>query len=376
MGLKTHLSASLALYIATVAYLKKDDTRDTQRILFATASALAYLIWSIRNHGSFEAFPRILPLAIISLLGVSSYALTRKYWNTYDRIAGNVGPLYVMIITLYAIIPRYESFARHLDIILLVAFGLPLIYAAPYILGSKSSIISPSLYDEAYEASILAYRRKEPPTGVEYEYVQNTSTGTRCLIMSSPNKISVSFSGTDSKFDWFRTNFKGVPDPETGIHSGFLDAWESIRDKVLVILGDMLIRSGGGKKTTAVISGHSLGGALAVVSANDIREVLDSVPLTIVTFGAPPVATRQFFDTFAFSGDMYRVVTVHDPIPKLLVGGLEHPPNAHEVDVATPNTVASHELASYKRRGPLGQSRVLVLQSFVLAAVVAFFSIR
>lgn len=377
-SLKLYMSLALALYVGIVAVAKESDTpKARQRIYNATSVILAFLAFSAWMNGGMAEFPRIFPLAVAMALTFASYATLGKRVMSYDRIMTNAGPFIVMILSLYAIIPRFEDFSRHLDIILGVTFALPLIYATPYFVG-KSVDMPVALYDEAYEASRAAYRTTTPPGGAdEYEYVQNVETGARCGVFSSPNRIVIAFSGSDSKLDWLRTNLDGAVDKDTGVHTGFLTAWRSIKDRVLTVAGDMIIRNGGGKAVTLLVTGHSQGGALATVSAVDIKNTLDR-PMTVVTFAAPPVGDARFIKEFdAANFDAWRVFTVHDPIPKLVVGTLEHPGKSKKVVIASPGATAftAHDISFYERKDQ-GKLRALCIQAMVLLLILLFFNYK
>ena len=334
-------------------------------------------------HGGMTEYPRIFPLAIAMAVTFAAYTtFGRRVIASYDRVMANAGPFIVTVLFLYALIPSFEHLVRHIDIIATVAFGLPLVYATPYFAGSNTSektALPDTVYDEAYMASKAAYSKTKPagPDITEYEYVQNVDTGARSGIFSSPNRIVIAFSGSDSKTDWLKTNMDGRVDEETGIHEGFLKAWTSIKDKVLTLAGDMLIRNGGGKNVTVLVTGHSLGGALAEVSALDILATMDR-PLTVVTFGAPPIGTSKFTTTFDQQiSDAWRVFTVHDPVPKLIVGTLEHPLKARKVVLAPPTATAftAHDMIYYERQDK-GSMVTIGVQAALLACILIFFNIR
>ena len=381
--MKAYLSVALVCCITYIAHIRQEDTPSARRkVLYTTSTFMAFLAWSLWVHGGRSVFPRLLPLALTSATGVAAYAAIGSHIAPFDRLMTNAAPILMAVLTLYTLIPRVEDYSRHLDIILLVTFGLPLIYAAPFIFSREGAAASipAQLYTEAYMASAAAYRHSVPPDGVtEYEFVQNVDSGARCGIFSAPNRLIIAFSGSDSRLDWVRTNLDGTIDATTGIHEGFLSAWHSIRDRVLTLAGDMLIRNGGGKNVTILLTGHSLGGALATVSALDIQEGLDR-PLTVVTFGAPPVGNAAFINAFdsAFPPtDTWRVFTIHDPIPKLIVGKLEHSMASRKVVLGSVTSTAlnAHDISHYAPKPAHSSRRALVLQSSILASVIAFFSL-
>lgn len=108
----------------------------------------------------------------------------------------------------------------------------------------------------------------------------------------------VAFAATKTRGNWF-TNFtfpkKVVPylgtNPRIRVHRGWLAAYKtSVR---AIVLGRAQ-RSGCRKM---VVTGFSMGGALAVLSAVDLQYNL-GVEVASVTFGAPRVGNRRFRDSF------------------------------------------------------------------------------
>ncbi len=76
-----------------------------------------------------------------------------------------------------------------------------------------------------------------------------------------------------------------VPHPHAGyVHRGFNECWQSVRPVV-----ERLLR---GAKTIS-ITGHSLGGAMAVLASLDLPNVAE-----VVTFGQPRVGDQRFADAF------------------------------------------------------------------------------
>ena len=66
-----------------------------------------------------------------------------------------------------------------------------------------------------------------------------------------------------------------------------------------------------------VVTGHSLGGAIADIAAAEIRKM--GVPADLYTFGAPRIAGRKLSDfiTNQNSGGNFRVTHFDDPVPKM-----------------------------------------------------------
>ena len=157
---------------------------------------------------------------------------------------------------------------------------------------------------------------------------------TQVYIAESPDHLVVAFRGTedptsiDGLKDWLLTdamNLLVVPEGRLGhdlsaagvgakFHKGFVDAiaeiWEPLRDDVEAKM----------KKSDRPlwITGHSLGGALALLAAWLLKRRFTSVH-QIYTFGAPMIGNQKASDAFnnEFSGKIFRHVSGRDPVPKL-----------------------------------------------------------
>ncbi len=157
---------------------------------------------------------------------------------------------------------------------------------------------------------------------------------TQVYIAESPDHIVVAFRGTenptsiDGLKDWLLTdamNLLVVPEGRLGhdlsaagvgakFHKGFVDAiaeiWEPLRDDVEARM----------KKADRPlwITGHSLGGALALLAAWLLKRRFIAVH-QIYTYGAPMIGNQKASDAFnkEFKGQIFRYVSGRDPVPKL-----------------------------------------------------------
>ena len=82
------------------------------------------------------------------------------------------------------------------------------------------------------------------------------------------------------------------------VHSGFKTQYDSIRDQVFQFVAEKFKLY---KPKQLLITGHSLGGALATLCALDFR--LNPVPnyqptIKVITFGAPQVGNEKFVEIF------------------------------------------------------------------------------
>lgn len=159
--------------------------------------------------------------------------------------------------------------------------------------------------------------------------------------------IVISWRGTVTNLEWIAdlmdylrpaTLNKVHPHPDVKVEAGFLNLYtatesdcrfckSSARDQVLSELR-RLLQKYRGEKLSITITGHSLGSALAMLSAYDIAEMglnqsesddeAESTPITVFSFAGPRVGNAAFKDRCEQLGLKFlRVVNVHDSVPKV-----------------------------------------------------------
>ncbi len=177
--------------------------------------------------------------------------------------------------------------------------------------------------------------------------------------------IHVALRGTSTVEDWLANlDFPQAPVrwlPVSGrAYEGFLRVYGALRGPLLAAV-DRLLASG--VYGRIAVTGHSLGGALAVLAAADLAQ-RTGLSVRMVNFGAPRVGDPVFAAWYVGAvGDSWRVVNVHDPVPDLpprevvdLSGGRPvvrtyvHVPRALRVAFgAETNPGGSHDLCGYHR---------------------------
>jgi hypothetical protein len=132
----------------------------------------------------------------------------------------------------------------------------------------------------------------------------NSWTGTQGAVVETADAVIVVFRGTSSEgvtslgggLEDFITDLNGamVPYsfphfPVTGVHHGFLIAQDSVFDEVQLLVDDAMSR---GKKLW--LTGHSLGGSLAALTAMNFHYRQFTEVQGLQTFGAPFVGDPLF----------------------------------------------------------------------------------
>jgi triacylglycerol lipase len=109
-------------------------------------------------------------------------------------------------------------------------------------------------------------------------------------VVSGENVSVVVFRGTDFEevSDWLANLERSSIDTEHGpVHKGFYNAYQSMKQQVDAILAER-------DATHMWITGHSLGGALALMCAYDLMQVEQRKLNGVMTYGQPFVAHEEF----------------------------------------------------------------------------------
>ena len=168
--------------------------------------------------------------------------------------------------------------------------------------------------DEAIEEQARAWRFD----GAEvFEVARGWDVDTQGYVAYGPERVLIAFRGTESGRDW-RTNLQAVTDPgpwyDTRVHEGFQDAFAAVALQVGEIIG-RVVRQG----QPIWITGHSLGGALAVLLAATLLEAGRPVA-GLYTFAAPRVGDGAFeaeLNDQMRNAAHWRVANAGDLVPHL-----------------------------------------------------------
>ena len=157
---------------------------------------------------------------------------------------------------------------------------------------------------------------------------------TQAWVGENAGSIVIAFRGSESPTtidgfkDWLLTNarnFLVLPEGRIGtdfaaagvgarFHRGFMEALDEIWNPLLVAIEEALQR----KERPIWVTGHSLGGAIALLAAWRLHQKFISIH-RIVTFGAPMIGNNAAAEAFhrEFPNRVIRYVDSFDMVPKL-----------------------------------------------------------
>lgn len=136
------------------------------------------------------------------------------------------------------------------------------------------------------------------PNGKVIKYINNNKTDLQVAVTKSYNKqkLSVVFRGSESKKDWLynlkfpKTIIKN--NNNIKVHKGF---YLQLKNNINQL--DQLVLNNIKPNTQIIITGHSLGGALATIYGYLLCEKTDNV-ITIISFASPRVGNLKFKQSF------------------------------------------------------------------------------
>ncbi len=131
---------------------------------------------------------------------------------------------------------------------------------------------------------------------------------------NEPAYIVLAFRGTEKKVSDWLTDANAIPIQQgsTKVHKGFHEAFTAVQSQVEAILNRVDCQDENGNKLPIFITGHSLGGALAILATKLVASNIDGA---CYTFGAPRVANYEYFESV--KTPIYRIVNSSDIVPRV-----------------------------------------------------------
>ena len=156
----------------------------------------------------------------------------------------------------------------------------------------------------------------------------NAATGlpphSACVVIAEGRGATfVMFAGSDpGKFEDWVTDFDAMPSA-TGLHTGFQKAVETVLPEILKAFAKRAAPA-----QPVFFTGHSLGGALAIVAASLVT-IEPKVQVVVYTFGSPRTGDAKFFADYEkdLGGSTFRLINGTDIVPTVppsLSGGYRH----------------------------------------------------
>lgn len=140
--------------------------------------------------------------------------------------------------------------------------------------------------------------------GIEkVRWIQDRKTDTQGFVVTIGTDIFVVWRGSESPTDFLKdaSVLKVKAFGDCKVHSGFYSCLTAVQDRLGKHLKEAIQEIGGISEVSRVyVSGHSLGGALATLSAVQISTLYPSLSprLKVITIGSPRVGNRAFKTLF------------------------------------------------------------------------------
>lgn len=167
--------------------------------------------------------------------------------------------------------------------------------------------------------------------------INNEKTDTQVLIAIKDNILYIAFPGTqgarDASIDlhfkqrnfnckpWYKRllNLIFLRKDKIQVHEGFRKASCSVRNTVNNAVITFIAKNIASDSYKLIIGGHSLGGALATLTAINIKKTFSKSNIELYTFGCPPVGNSSLKDLHGSLINLsLRIVNQNDPVPYLL----------------------------------------------------------
>lgn len=198
--------------------------------------------------------------------------------------------------------------------------------------SDRTALLMAKLAKRAYDpfeddASFAEFQKVFAPLGLEVcQKLVDKPAGTAGVVLANEDLIVIVFRGTENLLDWLTNLRVGWTELQGGVrvHRGFFKAYKPVRTALFDKVHELLKA----KPRPVYITGHSLGGALAVMATAELANhdevvVRDSIA-ACYTFGCPKAGDR-LFDQFV-KVPLYRITNGVDIVPALppVLSGYKH----------------------------------------------------
>lgn len=209
-------------------------------------------------------------------------------------------------------------------------------------LDNKLALLCARLSQEVYKdfSGLLEF---ESLPGIETKLIESQDEGqtdTQAAVLDDQvaKTLYLVFRGTEKSIDWinnfqFRQQIYPYGDESTTdvrFHLGFMEAYFAVRDRLLALVGNY-------PEHAIIVTGHSLGGAIATIAALDVQFNITQhtgQAISVYTFGAPRVGNAALVNSFRQRvPKSYRFVYGWDIVTRVprLWQGFEHVPELQKL---------------------------------------------
>ncbi|KAL4435114.1 hypothetical protein ABPG74_003607 [Tetrahymena malaccensis] len=193
------------------------------------------------------------------------------------------------------------------------------------------------------------------------------------------NQIVIAIRGTDNLNNWI-TNLKAFPVDfpscvECQIHMGFRDHAQSVQEDINLCVKSILKQYINAK---IVITGHSLGGAIATLVSIEVLKYLKTKDqVSVYTFGAPKIGNQNFVDYLNQQiPNSYRIVNYYDAVPHLPFKQiLDFKHHGYEIWMTNPDSLNQFKVCHSQQLEHQGCSSQVSLLNFSIKNHISYFGI-
>lgn len=372
----------------------------SQAITYVSLVLVFYLNLQIRGRSTFRQFKVkdmtmaiFLVLFLISMLVRIGFLLVyesqgKSYKNmSYPMIrwdAFSAGTLFMIFLhtAYFTIAPKGMPFRRLLYVLALF-FVVPIYSFIPYMMSRRS--LDKRIANTCINIIDWVMNRREDDgkkvnndlTIVGYEF--NKTHDVSVVLCTDEKDLYISFSATRSNQNWKQNiTFLNKKLPVAwfgdlknaracGVHKGFFDAY-NVFDEMLLTF----VRMHHGNFNRIIVTGYSLGGAIATFCALRVATVMkDLNKLYVYTFASPQVGDELFVECFDSNiRHSVRVVNPYDGVTEAFRFQLVHVKGYYVIGVGGKGVLPlySHDLNVYMEG--INQGHVVTIINIILPVVI------